>query len=454
MKLFLKKTFLSLMTILSTYTTHAHSVTLIAPKNVDAIEQAVKTAATNKTNVTIKGAGKGVSVKNTLCDTTVIDLQGLNKILNLDISSKTITVQAGISWKEIQEYINPFGLAVAAMQSYCDFSVGGSIGVNAHGQDFRYAPVGSTVISMVIINAQGEKVTLSPTKNAELYHAVIGGYGLFGIITEVTLQLIDNTMLKKRVKVVNTKRHLDSLTQKTLANNNIALFSARFTIGSENFFDTMLTLTYHDTKKITTEKLKPLSSIKTYISQKLFGFLRDVPFVKNVRLFVEKHLIELEVTKSRNNFMHFATDHLQETRSTHIDILQEYFIPLKDFKKFVDKAKVILQKNNVNLLNGTLRLVKKDTTSFLSYAPETCSALVLFISLENSKAAFEVAQLWTRELINAALECHGTFYLPYQCFATKEQVHAAYPQFDEFIKLKRQYDPQEIFVNDLYLNYK
>ena len=59
----------------------------------------------------------------------------------------------------------------------------------------------------------------------------------------------------------------------------------------------------------------------------------------------------------------------------------------------------------------------------------------------------------TRELIDAALDLGGRYYLPYRLHATREQFQRAYPQADAFFALKRKYDPNEIFQNQFYLKY-
>ena len=62
-------------------------------------------------------------------------------------------------------------------------------------------------------------------------------------------------------------------------------------------------------------------------------------------------------------------------------------------------------------------------------------------------------QALTRELIDAALDCGGRYYLPYRPHATLEQFKRAYPQAAEFFARKRYYDPEGIFENSFYLNY-
>lgn len=57
---------------------------------------------------------------------------------------------------------------------------------------------------------------------------------------------------------------------------------------------------------------------------------------------------------------------------------------------------------------------------------------------------------WTRELIDTAIEQGGTYYLPYQIWATAEQFHAAYPSAERFFNLKRRVDPTNKFRNRLW----
>jgi FAD/FMN-containing dehydrogenase len=59
----------------------------------------------------------------------------------------------------------------------------------------------------------------------------------------------------------------------------------------------------------------------------------------------------------------------------------------------------------------------------------------------------------TQELIDAAIECEGCYYLPYRLHATKAQFYKAYPQAASFFTWKRRFDSEEIFQNQFYLKY-
>ncbi len=65
----------------------------------------------------------------------------------------------------------------------------------------------------------------------------------------------------------------------------------------------------------------------------------------------------------------------------------------------------------------------------------------------------EKVSVWTRELIDIALAFGGTYYLPYQLHATREQFSRAYPGAQRLFALKARFDPQKRFRNKLWDKY-
>jgi FAD/FMN-containing dehydrogenase len=126
-----------------------------------------------------------------------LDLRRFDRILDFSPADKTITVQAGARWRQIQERIDPADLSVAIMQTYANFTVGGSLSVNAHGRYVGQGPLIRSVRSLKVVLADGSEITAAPTQNAEVFCGVIGGYGGLGVITEATLQLVDNVRVRR-----------------------------------------------------------------------------------------------------------------------------------------------------------------------------------------------------------------------------------------------------------------
>jgi hypothetical protein len=59
-----------------------------------------------------------------------------------------------------------------------------------------------------------------------------------------------------------------------------------------------------------------------------------------------------------------------------------------------------------------------------------------------------------RRLIDRAIEFRGSYFLTYHRWASRRQVEACHPRMAEFLRLKRRYDPGEVFQSDWYRHYK
>jgi FAD/FMN-containing dehydrogenase len=80
------------------------------------------------------------------------------------------------------------------------------------------------------------------------------------------------------------------------------------------------------------------------------------------------------------------------------------------------------------------------------------SLVMLFNQPRTSEGDKKMESL-TSELIEAALALGGRYYLPYRLHATRDKFERAYPQAKRFFDLKRRYDPDELFQNELYVKY-
>jgi len=134
-------------------------------------------------------------------------------------------------------------------------------------------------------------------------------------------------------------------------------------------------------------------------------------------------------------------------------VLREYFIPVEKFEEFSEQMTEIFNRHRVNILNISIRHAEKDSGSYLSWAPKEMFAFVVYYKQRNSKSAKASVGVWTREMNEATIKAGGTFYLPYQIYATEEQFHRAYPKAKELFKLKNQFDPQNRFRNKLWDTY-
>jgi FAD/FMN-containing dehydrogenase len=155
---------------------------------------------------------------------------------------------------------------------------------------------------------------------------------------------------------------------------------------------------------------------------------------------------------SRNEEMYDDMAYLKN-RLRDTDILQEYFIPYDRMPQFVDALREVVQRNQTNLLNVTIRTVHKDTVTALPYAKEDMFGFVLYFNVGFNDKDNEILKKTTTDLIDEAARAGGTYYLPYQLFYSRAQLQKAYPEIDEFFAVKKKYDPIALFSNKFYEKY-
>lgn len=428
-----------------------NDVTQLNPITVDrvvhptSIEEVQKSIRGSEGPISIGGArfshGGQTAEENAL----FVDMTQLNNIVALDVAAKTVTVEAGITWRKLQEALDPKGLSVKIMQSYANFTVGGALSVNCHGRYVGSGPIISSVRQLKLVLADGQTVIASPQENADLFYGVIGGYGGLGIIVEATLDLVENERILRKVVSMDLEEY-PAWFNKTIRNaegavlHNASLYPPRYgRIRAVTWSKTSEPLTIQD-------RLMPFDGPDFGDHLKIL-LLSELPFGKRIRQHVfDPFTLRHEAVEWRNYEASADAAVLEPFSRKHSTYaLQEYFVPLESFLPFAEKLREVLQHHGVNMLNVSIRHASADPGSLLAWAPEESFAFVLYYKQGISAAAQEKVGIWTRELINAVLSEGGRYYLPYQLHATPEQFRKAYPRYMEYIALKNRVDPQRKF---------
>lgn len=428
---------------------------LYEPQTVAELQTIVQSAYYKNYKISVVGAGKsqGGQTISSHSNSYRIDLHKFNKLICLNIQQKLVTVQAGMTWKRLQEHIAPHGLAVKTMQSYNDFSIGGSISVNVHGQDISTGQIVSTILSLKILLSNGTIITASPDKNSDIFYAAVGGYGLIGIIVEATLQLTDDIIIKRHAEVIKTASLTDHFNEHIRNNPTIEFYSARFSVGSSDFMKHALVITYSKgAPRLQNYQLLPTK--QGYLVKWMIQATGCLPIFKNLRFPLEQLILNQAELTSRNNFFNYSIQGLPQNSDHFEYILQEYFLPYDHVTSFIEQFAKLTKHYDINVLNVTGRHVHKDTKSLLSFSPHNdMCALVVYIKLPKTCQAQSILTTWTQLMIDEAIKHGGTYYLPYHLLATQYQFETAYPRWSEFLAIKRQYDPHAMFSNLLYEKY-
>ena len=384
-----------------------------------------------------------------------LDMRGMSRLVWFQPSARTVRVQAGMRWRELQALLQPVGLAVKTMQSYANFTVGGSVSVNAHGRYVGHGPVGNTVRALQLVLADGSVVEASRTNNAELFHAAVGGYGAIGVITEVELDVVDNVKIERQVERIPLDRYAAYFKEKVLADPSAVLHNADLLPPR---FDAPVAVTWRraaaDAVLTDTEALEPHGR-KHVAKAGVIWLVTEMPFGERLRSDVLHPLLTRgPAVKWLNREASLDVAQLEPlTRSLSTFALQEYFVPERRFGDFAAAMAAVLRRHDVEALNVSIRHSPADRTALLPWAKEDVFCFVLYHKQRVWTLAQEEVGRWTRELIDAALKCEGRYYLPYQLHATQAQFDAAYPEAQQLRRLKAKVDPAGRLSNQLWRTY-
>lgn len=391
-------------------------------------------------------------------DGIIIDMTHFNKIVEMDPIAKKIRVQSGATWKDVQDAINPYGLSVKTMQSQNIFTVGGSISINAHGRDIRNGSLIQSIDSFRLLTADGEIKQVSRTENADLFPLALGGYGLFGIILDVTLSLTEDTIYLMNTDALNVDRYSQYFLNEVKSNPDIHMHLARISVAPDSFLTEMYAINYTVAKSIPLHEHNALKSRENGVipTKLLFHLNRFSDGGKNVFWELQKQYFETQQNSviSRNNAMRSESAFMEYREAGKNDLLQEYFIPVDQFADFVHGMKTILQEEDMNLINITVRYVDQDEEAMLSYAREDMFALVCLFNVSLSEEEQSKVKQGIQKMIDLVITHRGTYYLPYAAYPSLKQFQTVYPKSSEFFDMKNRYDPEHIFVNYFYEQYK
>ncbi|SES06047.1 xylitol oxidase [Gracilibacillus ureilyticus] len=199
-----------------------------SPESVEEIQQLVKKCKR------LKVVGSRHSF-NDIADSTehMISLEKLNKVVSFNKAESKITIEAGMKYSEVSQYLEGTGLALHNLASLPHISVAGACATATHGSGDKNGNLATIVDAMEFVNANGEVISLSRENNEEELKALVVSLGALGIITKLTLNLVPDFQVRQDV--------YENLTFDEFEANYDAIFSSSYSVslftdwGAERF---------------------------------------------------------------------------------------------------------------------------------------------------------------------------------------------------------------------------
>lgn len=440
---------------------------ILQPRSLEDVQSIVRSARKDRKVISVAGGRHAMGGQQFGTDTLLIDIRKVSRVLNLDRKRGIIEVEAGIEWPElIDSYLSlqdgdrrPWG--IAQKQTGADrLTMAGTIAANAHGRGLKMKPFISDVESFVLVDSTGAAHTSSRTENPELFRLVHGGYGLFGIVTSVKLRLAPRRKVE-RVVEIRTVDDLMAAFEKRIADEFLyGDFQFSIERDSDDFLHKGVFSCYRPVpmetpippaeKQLTDENWRQLLFLAHTDEKQAFQRYAAYYLSTNGQVYWSD-IHQLSIYP--DNY-HREIDQRLHAPYPATEMITEIDVPRAMLKAFFDDVRDDFRKNKVELIYGTVRLIERDDESFLPWAKQAYACTIFNLHTVHSPEGLERSADAFRRLIDMAARRGGTYYLTYHRYAARREVESCYPQFAEFLRLKRNYDPEERFQSDWYRHYR
>ncbi|KAL6530499.1 Cytokinin dehydrogenase 1 [Orobanche minor] len=184
---------------------------VLHPKSVSDISSVIKyiydLGLTSEFTVAARGHGHSLNGQAQAHQGIVISMESLRTpVMNFRTGKQPyVDVSAGELWINVLQESLKRGLAPKSWTDYLHLSVGGTLSnAGISGQAFRHGPQINNVDQLQVVTGKGDVATCSEEHNSDLFHAVLGGLGQFGIITQARIALEPAPKMVKWIRALYT----------------------------------------------------------------------------------------------------------------------------------------------------------------------------------------------------------------------------------------------------------
>ena len=441
--------------------------TVLQPARAEDLPAVVRQARQEGVGVSVMGGRHAMGGQQFGAGTVTIDTRAMNRVLAFDQDRGLVTVEAGIQWPALIDHLlqtqagQPRAWGIVQKQTGADrLSIGGAVAANIHGRGLRLAPFVGDVEALTLVDGTGELRRCSRTENPELFRLVVGGYGLFGVVATVTARLTPRRKLERVVEVIDMQALPERFEQRI--DEGFLFGDCQYATdpASEDFLRRGVFSCYRpldDTatmpavqKELAVDDWNRLLYLSHADKGRAFAFYSQYYLSTNgQRYWSDTHQLSVYL-----DGYHATLDRQLGGAVPASEVITEVYTRRADLPRFLDAVRRDFRTHDVNVIYGTVRLIERDTETFLPWARDRYACVIFNLHTEHAPNALARTAEHFRRLIDISLDHGGSYYLTYHRHATRPQVEAAYPQFAEFLRLKRRWDPEERFQSEWYRHYR
>jgi FAD/FMN-containing dehydrogenase len=440
---------------------------VIALDSLDSIQNAVRGAADSGTPVAIAGGRHAMGGQQFCAGGLLLDTRGLDQVLDFDRERGVIEVEAGLQWPGLIEWLREEQQAgepqwgIAQKQTGADrLSLGGAIAANVHGRGLTLKPIVADIESFLLVDAEGAAITCGREQNPELFRLVVGGYGLLGCVYSAKVRLVRRQVLERVVEIGSLDELMSLFDQRIADGFLYGDFQFAIDPASEDFLRRGVFSCYRPVegadapsagqRALSTDDWQNL----IYLAHTDKARAWEVYSTHYLATSGQLYYSDAHQFADYSDGYHGPLDARLGAADPATEMITEIYVPRERLADFMAAVADDFREDATNVVYGTIRLVERDDETFLAWATDRWACIIFNICTTHTPAGIERSAKAFRRLIDRGIERGGKYYLTYHRWATREQVEACYPQFAEFLRLKREFDPDELFQSEWYRHYR
>jgi FAD/FMN-containing dehydrogenase len=440
---------------------------VVSPSARSELGDIVRAAAREGRAISIAGGRHAMGGQQFGAGTVLVDTRGLGRVLAFDADRGLIQVEAGIQWPALIDHLlraqagRPRPWGIVQKQTGADrLTLGGALAANVHGRGLRLKPFVGDVEAFTLVDARGEERRCSRIENADLFRLAVGGYGLFGIVSTVTLRLAPRRKLERVVEVIDMD-DLPARFDRRLA-EGFVFGDCQYATdpGSDAFLRRGVFSCYRPVDDAT-----PVPAVQKELSLQDWDRLLYLAHVDKRRAF-EAYAAYYRSTTGQVYWSdthqlsvyvddyHRALDRTLGAPHPATEIIGEVYVRREALPRFLAEVREDFRRDRVDVVYGTIRLIERDDETVLPWAREAYACVIFNLHAVHTPDGLARVGAAFRGLIDRALGHGGSYFLTYHRFAERRQVEAAHPTFVPFLRAKRRHDPEERFQSEWYRFYR
>jgi len=422
-------------------------------------DEAASFISTWSGRVSISGRRHSMGGQPYGAETLCLDTTRLVHVLDFDTIAGTVTVECGVTWEQLIRFLHARQESVAGawgihqkQTGADDLTLAGALSANIHGRGLSYAPFVQDIASLRVIQPDGQILLCSRESKPALFRLVIGGYGLFGFVTELTLRLRRRCYLRRQVQSISSAEVFPAFESLAAEGHQYGDYQFNVDENSSDFLHAGILATYCPTDATPAKSQRNLSNQEWLAFLELAHSNRQAGYQKyrDFYLSTDGQVYDSDLHAFGVYLSDYSRHLAARLRTFRLSTLMitELFVPIPAFPEFMEAAAGLLRRAGAPVIYGTVRRIEPDRETFLPWARTRMACIIFNLRMVHEPTELSRAIDKFRGLIELAIVYGGTYYLTYHRYATDQQLRACYPEFDLWLKKKRERDPENKFTND------